>query len=98
MYPAGKRLCKSSLRPKRSAAANCTGSATWIGLGPKKFSEIVRFQNVVAAIGAGRVADWPALALRHGYFDQAHFIRDFKQFYGDTPMAAAEEYRSMPGK
>jgi AraC-like DNA-binding protein len=33
----------------------------------------------------GDVVDWSSLALDLGYFDQAHFIRDFKALVGRTP-------------
>lgn len=67
----------------------------WIGMGPKRFSEIVRFQAVVGDIRHKQHHDWTTLALRHGFFDQAHLNHEFKRFYGATPSAAAEEYRSM---
>ncbi|WP_248927899.1 AraC family transcriptional regulator [Paenibacillus hamazuiensis] len=69
----------------------------WIGFSPKKFSEIVRFQAVVGDIRRRKKTDWRMLALDHGYFDQAHMIRDFKRFYGDSPLAAAKEFRDTSG-
>lgn len=45
-----------------------------VGLGPKTFSEVVRFQNRFLA------ADQP-----EGYFDQSHAIREFKRFTGLSP-------------
>ncbi|MVP01315.1 helix-turn-helix domain-containing protein [Paenibacillus lutrae] len=67
----------------------------WIGTSPKKFMEIVRFQSVLREIKAGRITDWRTAALERGFYDQAHLIREFKRFYGDTPVIAAQEYRGM---
>ncbi|OXM85697.1 helix-turn-helix domain-containing protein [Paenibacillus rigui] len=67
----------------------------WIGMGPKRFSEIVRFQAIVRAIRDGQQLNWSELALQYGFFDQAHLIREFRRFYGDTPGAAMEEYRNL---
>lgn len=54
------------------------------GLSPKKFSRIVRFQNFMGAVSGsyGSILD---IALAHGYYDQAHFIREFRKFSGKTP-------------
>lgn len=66
----------------------------WIGFGPKRFSEIVRFQSVVKRIKLAETAalDWRHVAVDYGYFDQAHFIHDFKRFYGELPLLAAKEF------
>jgi AraC-like DNA-binding protein len=52
-----------------------------VGLDPKTFSRIVRFQNLTNL----RPQSWAAMAAEGGYFDQAHLIRDFRQFAGQTP-------------
>jgi transcriptional regulator GlxA family with amidase domain len=54
-----------------------------VGIGPKLFSRIVRFQHLLRA----PYNDWAMLAADSGYFDQAHLIRDFRQFTGQTPAA-----------
>ncbi|MEI9813493.1 MAG: helix-turn-helix domain-containing protein [Acidobacteriota bacterium] len=54
-----------------------------VGLPPKTFSRIQRFQRVLRE-SAGQ-AGWADAALRCGYYDQAHLIRDFRDFTGDTP-------------
>lgn len=56
-----------------------------VGLAPKVFSRIRRFQDVLAA--AGPAPDWSRVALECGFYDQAHFIHDFRAFSGLTPSA-----------
>jgi AraC-like DNA-binding protein len=56
-----------------------------IGLSPKQFLRTIRFQEVLRALQAGTPTRWADLALRLGFYDQAHFIRDFKAFTGETP-------------
>jgi AraC-like DNA-binding protein len=57
--------------------------AQHVGLSPKNFSRIVRFQQVFKlASAAGSLT---RLALDAGYFDQAHFSREFKSFTGYSP-------------
>lgn len=55
------------------------------GLSPKQFSKIVRFQAAVSALNEPFGRTLTEIADDLGYFDQAHFIRDFKQFTGLTP-------------
>ena len=56
-----------------------------VGLTPKVFCRVRRFQRVLRRIGAGRPVDWAGVAVDCGYFDQAHFIRDFRAFSGINP-------------
>lgn len=56
-----------------------------VGLTPKLFCRVRRFQEAIARIHAGRRVDWTAVALDCGYFDQAHFNRDFRAFSGLNP-------------
>lgn len=56
-----------------------------VGLTPKLFCRIRRFQEVVRLVGSGRRVEWPDVALGCGYFDQSHFIHDFREFSGITP-------------
>lgn len=69
--------------------------AEWVGVSPKRFSEVVRFHRVLESIHQGHTADGVALALNHGFFDQAHLIRQFRKFYGETPFTAAKEHQRM---
>ena len=54
-----------------------------VGLSPKLFSRIVRFQNLVRI--APRSLGWANAAARCGYFDQAHLVRDVRDFAGVSP-------------
>lgn len=55
-----------------------------IGIGPKLLARILRFQQVFRAVDRSDSA-WASVALECGYYDQAHLIRDFNQFAGQTP-------------
>jgi AraC-like DNA-binding protein len=64
-----------------------------VGIAPKMYARIARFQRALRTRQEGGA--WLDSALASGYYDQAHFIRDFRQFTGCTPTsysAAAEEY------
>ncbi len=55
-----------------------------VGVGPKLLSRILRFQQVFRAVERVDPA-WASIAVECGYYDQAHLIRDFNQFAGQTP-------------
>jgi len=54
-----------------------------IGLSPKAFNRIIRFQNVFQAYESQR--DWVTVAHDCGYYDQAHLIEDFRELAGEPP-------------
>lgn len=56
-----------------------------VGLTPKLFGRIRRFQAALRLIQKGQSVDWTDVALSCGYFDQAHFIHDFQAFSGLSP-------------
>ena len=63
-----------------------------IGLTPKAFCRVRRFQRVLRSIQAARRWEWPQIALDCGYYDQAHFIHDFQSFSGFTPTSYTESF------
>ncbi|HVU55519.1 MAG TPA: AraC family transcriptional regulator [Puia sp.] len=65
-----------------------------VGLTPKRFLRIIRFQSAIREIEAKGSFHWASLALDCGYYDQAHFIADFKSFSGFTPL----EYMKRRGQ
>jgi AraC-like DNA-binding protein len=63
-----------------------------VGLTPKLFCRVRRFHEVMRRVQSlgnseGSRIDWTEVALSCGYFDQAHFIRDFRAFSGLNPSA-----------
>lgn len=67
-----------------------------VGLTPKLFCRIRRFQDVIRLLGNGRRAEWAEVALGCGYFDQAHFVHDFREFSGTTPTAYLRDRGEHP--
>lgn len=58
-----------------------------VGLTPKRYCSVLRFQRAVRHAHRGRTVDWTQVALDCGYYDQAHFIHAFRRFAGVTPSA-----------
>ena len=58
---------------------------TYVGVSPKWVLKRYRVHEAAERMADGRNGDWAALALELGYFDQAHFINDFKALVGRSP-------------
>ncbi|MEQ9398968.1 MAG: AraC family transcriptional regulator [Longimicrobiales bacterium] len=58
---------------------------TTVGLAPKTFGRVQRFQGVIDDCRGRRTVQWSRLAARHGYADQSHMIREFRRFAAVTP-------------
>lgn len=56
-----------------------------VGLTPKSFLKVIRFQKAITEIEQSLEINWTHVAHDCGYYDQAHFINDFKDFSGYTP-------------
>jgi AraC-like DNA-binding protein len=56
-----------------------------VGLTPKMYSRIQRLRRVVEQVAGAGDVDWAAIASDHGYYDQSHLTRDFREFTGHTP-------------
>lgn len=59
--------------------------STAIGLSPKQLSKTIRLQTTLKMLIEKKFTSLTALAYEGAYYDQAHFIRDFKEFTGLTP-------------
>lgn len=57
----------------------------YVGASPSWVIRRYRLHDAVDRLERGEIVDWPALAAGLGYFDQAHFIKDFKAMIGVTP-------------
>ncbi len=56
-----------------------------VGLSPKLLARITRFQHVLHLISTGTYRNLTGIAHESGFYDQAHFIRDFRAFTGFNP-------------
>lgn len=63
----------------------------YVGASPKWVIRCYRLQEAAGRLAGGEVMNWPRLALELGYFDQAHFIKDFKAMVGMPPAEYARE-------
>ncbi|HEY9306406.1 MAG TPA: helix-turn-helix domain-containing protein [Microbacterium sp.] len=61
-----------------------------IGVTPKRLARSYRFTATVLAINVAAPIDWGDVAARAGYFDQAHFVHEFREFTGLTPTRYVE--------
>jgi AraC-like DNA-binding protein len=69
---------------------------TRVGLPPKTLCRIVRFQKVFKMIERQKSSpDWVQIALDCGYYDQSHFIKEFKAFAGKEPTSYLAEQNAM---
>jgi AraC-like DNA-binding protein len=58
-----------------------------VGLPPKLFGRVRRFQAVVERVHGRERVGWADVALAAGYYDQAHLVHEFRAFTGLTPRA-----------
>lgn len=65
-----------------------------VGLSPKQLCRILRFQQIFRALNHDE-ATWATVAVDCGYYDQAHLIRDFRQFAGLTPAALLQHSSAL---
>jgi len=70
--------------------------AGYVGVSPKAALARYRLQDAAAAMDAGEVDDLAGLAVSLGWFDQAHFSRDFRALVGVTPSAYLQRARRAP--
>lgn len=57
----------------------------YVGVSPKWVIQRYRLHEAAEKLASGETKNWSQLALDLGYYDQSHFIRDFKQIVGKTP-------------
>lgn len=66
----------------------------YVGLSPKQFARIIRFQNAIKIMNLNSLS-LTAAAYECGYYDQAHFVREFTEISGQTPSAYMREHHIL---
>lgn len=56
-----------------------------VGLSPKLFANIIRFQKAFSIARQATPPDWLSLVFESGYYDQSHMINDFQKFANCSP-------------
>lgn len=69
---------------------------TRIGMPPKFFARLIRFSKAYRMRENFGQLSWTTIAHECGYFDQMHFIRDFKEFAGVAPGILERELKDLP--
>lgn len=67
-----------------------------MGVGPKVFDKVVRFQKAFFMKNANPHMDWLSIALKCGYYDYQHLSKDYKLFTGMTPSEFYEVDKKAP--
>jgi transcriptional regulator GlxA family with amidase domain len=70
--------------------------AEQVGMTPKRYCRLVRFQHVVREIASQQPVDWAGMALAGGFCDQAHLIHEFRAFSGLSPETFLASERPFP--
>lgn len=67
------------------------------GISPKLFARIIRFQHALGFLSRPAAPALATIAQEAGYFDQPHFIREFRRFTGLSPREFAQEQHPFTG-
>ncbi|PZV77626.1 helix-turn-helix protein [Algoriphagus aquaeductus] len=67
-----------------------------VGFSPKVYSRLIRFSHAYRLFERSQKPNWTEIAYHSGYYDQMHFIKDFKEFAGITPTMMEEELLRKP--
>jgi AraC-like DNA-binding protein len=66
------------------------------GLSPKRLARVLRFRHALRHARPDRQRDWTDVALECGYYDQAHFINEFREFSGLAPGEFVPQQMEVP--
>lgn len=56
-----------------------------LGLSPKEMLGIIRFQSMLRELYSATYSSLTDIAMKYGYYDQSHLIKNFKRYYGVLP-------------
>jgi AraC-like DNA-binding protein len=62
-----------------------------VGITPKYYSRIMKFQQAVMSLERQTTVDWFDLAYQCAYYDQSHFVNEFRKFSGLNPTSYLKE-------
>jgi AraC-like DNA-binding protein len=65
-----------------------------IGMSPKLFARIARFESALDCMGRLPEQSWTDIAYRFGYYDQMHMVHEFAQFTGKTPTQTLNHFEA----
>jgi len=92
MATAIEAINNQSLSIRSLAAATCLSYkqfnrifTQYVGINPKEFSRIVRFQRALNILESKTDVNLTQISYESGFSDQSHFIKEFKAFSGYTP-------------
>jgi AraC-like DNA-binding protein len=74
----------------------CHAFGESVGMTPKRYCRLLRFQTVVRQIATGRRVDWADLATSSGFADQSHLVHEFQAFSGLSPERFLAAARPSP--
>jgi transcriptional regulator GlxA family with amidase domain len=69
---------------------------TQVGLSPKHYARIARFDAALEAKVTAPRRLWTEIAHEFGYYDQMHLVRDFETFAGESPARFVGRIWTMP--
>jgi AraC-like DNA-binding protein len=67
----------------------------YVGIGPKSYNKIARFQKIIKSLTANNYEDLTTLAYTFDYYDQTHFVKDFKAYTGSSPLTFLRDKTSV---
>jgi AraC-like DNA-binding protein len=85
-------IIKSNLAKRRQLERKF---AKQIGLSPKQMGKVIRLQTALKMLLNKKSEKLSNIAYESEYYDQAHFIRDFKEFTGTSPTAFLDDKSLM---
>ena len=70
--------------------------AEQVGMTPKRYCRLLRFQHLLREIASQGSVDWADIALTGGFYDQAHLVHEFRAFSGLSPETFLKSERPFP--
>jgi AraC-like DNA-binding protein len=81
-------ICRMDALARKTGMSSSTFQRRFrqgVGLSPKVYARIVRFESALQRKVASPSLTWTEVALEYGYYDQMHMIHDFEQLSTETP-------------